>query len=218
MTETTNQAVTFVLLREGTSDDALVGVIEDLIVRAGATEAVGVAEIHTGAVEEKLRETLKSGATVDLIFVHRDADGPDPEERRREVSTALARLGLHGVPVVPVQATEAWLLVSESEIRAVCGRPSGRKPLGLPALGRIERTRNPKDVLKEALRLAAANTGRRRRADNREFGHRRRSLLERLDIDGPVRELMSFRRLVDDTTDAVKTILDTRSQLGEEVH
>ncbi|GAA1875162.1 hypothetical protein GCM10009751_38580 [Myceligenerans crystallogenes] len=199
------------MLREGTSDDGLLRVIEDVIVQAGADATGFTAITKSLPVEHKIRDALADGGTFDLLFVHRDSDSPDPDDRLREVRDALDRCGVRGVAIVPVQMTEAWLLTSESDIRQVCGRPSGREPLGLPSLRNIESTRNPKDVLRDAMRTASNNTGRRRQNDNREFGRRRRLLLERLDVDGRVRELPSFQRFVSDTEKAVQEVLSNRT-------
>ena len=95
------------------------------------------------------------------------------------------------------------MLVDHSEIRNVVGRPHSVVPLDLPALRLIEDTRNPKEVLAEALVVASETAGRRREKEKKRFYQRRRALLERLDIDGPVRHLSSWSKLESDINAAV---------------
>jgi hypothetical protein len=65
--------VSFALLREGTSDDGLIPHLRQLIVRAGADEALGTARPYGGTVENKLRALANENGFVDLIFIHRDS-------------------------------------------------------------------------------------------------------------------------------------------------
>ena len=72
-----------------------------------------------------------------MLFVHRDADSSQesssagPERRYDEVARAVADASYDGawVGIVPVRMTEAWLLLDESAIRRVAGRPHGDEPL-----------------------------------------------------------------------------------------
>lgn len=195
--------VTFFLLCEGSSDEPLVEHIETLVARLGVPEVLGIPRSGGGSVSEKLAAIRDEGVAFDFVVVHRDADGRDADARLAEVRDALAQTGLLGCPLVPVQMTEAWLLVDETAIRAAVGRPSGREPLGLPRRASIEAQHDPKAVLKSALVTAAGGTGRRHKQAVRQWSSYRRILLQRLDIDGPVTELASWRQLVDDLTAVV---------------
>jgi hypothetical protein len=136
-------------------------------------------------------------------MIHRDSDSEDHLPRYAEVRKALDAAGLRGVPVIPVQETEAWLLTDANAIRVVVGNPNGRAALALPTLARIEQTKNPKEVLLAAC-LAASEATRGRLAKVRQrFPSFRRHLLENLDPDGPVSTLPSFQRLVSDIKKAV---------------
>lgn len=202
--------VTFFLLCEGPSDEPLAGHIESLIARLGlgVNEVIGIPRSGGGSVDDKLRTLVDDGVPFDFVAIHRDSDDRDPLPRIAEVTAALERAGIPGVPVVPVQMTEAWLLLDERAIREVVGRPTGREPLDLPAPCDVEKTRDPKEVLKAALLAAAGSRGRRRKRARAQWFHYRRILLERLDIDGPVRDLPSWQRLVADLTATVRALTE----------
>jgi hypothetical protein len=102
------------------------------------------------------------------------------------------------IPVIPVQETEAWLLLDEPAIRRVVGRPRGTNSLKLPPAQRVEYTSNPKEHLWRALEAAADRQGRRRLTD-RDRSDYRYQLLYDLDVrpDAPVRALPAFAALVD---------------------
>ncbi len=198
--------LTLYFLCEGPSDEALVAHLVTLVSRRTNAEVLGLPRAGGGPVRDKLLSLREEGVPFDIVAVHRDADARDPRPRIAEVQTALGELGMSGYPVVPVQATEAWLLVDEAAIRAAVGRPSGREPLGIPRLGEVERTHDPKAVLRAALLAASGATGRRHDEASRAWSAYRRILLERLDVDGPVTRLTSWQRLVHDV-DKATTLL-----------
>ncbi|MEQ1507587.1 MAG: hypothetical protein ABMB14_35480 [Myxococcota bacterium] len=196
-------------MTEGASDAMLARILESLCVRAGAREAVvrwvdfgrlGVRPGHT--VVEKVRGALGAYSDVNLTFVHRDADGPSPTARRAEIADAgVALRSATLVPVVPIQETEAWILVSgEDAIRAAAGQPRGRGTLAVPRPGAIEERARPKELLQRLVDDAQIDLPRRHRPP---FAVVRRLLLERLDPDGPIRDVPAFRQLRDDIAAAI---------------
>lgn len=194
----------FVLLREGASDDGLVPHLSSLLIEAGAQVVIGSARPYRGTVEEKVSALLAEGAHVDCVFVHRDADRAGAEERYAEIRSGVEAAGeVSHVGVVPIQELEAWLMVDEAAIRNVVGRPKGEDPLGLPPLRTVESLANPKERLQQALLAAAEDTGRRRDRTKRQFSLHRSLLLQRLRIDGPVRELSAWKQLESDVADLV---------------
>lgn len=190
-------SISFSLLCEGSSDQSLVQHLQTLLVRYGAAEAVGTTDYRQGNIAEKLRRCLEENPDLDLVFVHRDADGRSADARIAEVRAGAeeVQFPLPCIPVVPICMTEAWLLTNEQAIREIVGRPQGKAALGLPPLRRIERTANPKTVLRNALARASEKTGRRLEAEKKQFNMRRRVLLQRLDIDGEVRHLNAWQAL-----------------------
>ena len=136
----------------------------------------------------------------DLLFVHRDADCPDPDPRRNEIRQAVTNLAGLEIPpaicVVPIQMSEAWFLFDEASIRRAAGNPRGREPLQLPRLSDVEDRADAKTILQSALRAASATAGRRRRfLDTSRAYHRVAELIEDY---SPLRQLSGFRSLEDD--------------------
>lgn len=203
--------VSFLLVCEGSSDAALVRHLEELCILCGADEVTGVApdlalvpEVgHTVAAKVEVALRLEPG--VDLVFVHRDADGPDPRSRRAEIEAALEPVHhpALGVPLVPVQMTEAWLLLDEAQIRRAADNPNGRTVLNLPGPEEVEGIRQPKEVLFELLRTASELSGRRQRKFEKTLVRRRRRLLEELRCDGPVSGVPAWQRLKVDVKEAL---------------
>lgn len=149
------------------------------------------------AVAGRLSAVLAFDKDFDLVIVHRDAEGQDPEVRRDEVASGVASVceQMPTLAIVPIRMTEAWLLVDEGAIRRVAGRPNGTEALGLPSPGTVEQVPDPKKILHEALELASGATGRRLRRFRRDFGSHRRRLLEGLDHHGPVSKLTAWQQL-----------------------
>ena len=228
--------IQFLLVCEGSSDDALVAHISKLLIEHGVTEADGLPfhgqphDTHSRQEVEQSRETLSElakkvkhglkcfgapGQLPDLLFIHRDADhyrdtnAAGPDNRRNEIQAAMQSVsypGLLYVGVVPVRMTEAWLLVDKCKIRRVAGKPDNRCNLDLPALGEIERMSNPKERLKEILLQAGSPSGRRRKNFKSKFGGHRRQLIENLPVGGPLEKLPSWVRFRDDTIAALQAL------------
>lgn len=150
-------------------------------------------------VQDRLQIALKIDSAVDAVFIHRDAERRPSVERHQEVADASQHVNFGGsvVAIVPVRMTEAWLLLDHAAIRTVAGNPAGTDPLELPRAAAIEGLPDPKKILAEALVRAAGNpSGRRRKQLTGQFGVHRRQLIERLDIDGAVTRLPSWRAMV----------------------
>jgi len=190
-------ALRFTLHSEGSSDRVLIPIIEwllnersqqifqpqwaDLRAAAGSPKGLG----------GKLRAALQL-YPCELLFVHRDADGPNRRERISEIRAALDGLAHPpAVCVVPVRMQETWLLFDEQAVRAAAGNPAGREPLDLPPLERLEALPDPKKELHEALKRASQLGARRLR----RFSPRRRAfrIVELIEDFSPLRALDAFR-------------------------
>ena len=199
----------FLFVCEGSSDTPLIDHVQRLLIRYGQPDPDGEAWYHGSRVADRIRQGLKAAGGLHLLFVHRDADTAGAEARYQEIEIAVRDVEQEGMPwigVVPVRMTEAWLLLDETAIRDVVGKPGGRTPLDLPAPEHAERVANPKERLRDALLTASGNRGRRRRRFAREFPRLRRRLLQDLPIGGELERLESWTRFRDDTVDAVRNI------------
>ena len=164
----------------------------------GAQEVTGMPDTRKGTIPARLRQLLTeaTGAGINMVFIHRDSDGPDREGREREIRRGVEESGFPHpfIPVIPVQETEAWLLLDEQAIRDVVAS-KGKQPLGLPKPNAIEGTRNPKEILQKALLAASETSGRRLKKEKNSFSRHRRVLMQRLDPFGAVRNLPSWQCL-----------------------
>lgn len=206
-------ALRFLLVSEGSSDEGLVPHLQALCLSAGASEVSGVApdygllpDFVSRDVRSRLAAGLRLEPNVDLVFVHRDADARDAEPRYVEIRAAAEAVGVPiWVAVVPIQQTEAWLLLDADAIRRVAENPRGTTDIGLPANPRAaERIAQPKERLREALLRASESSGRRRRNFKRDFPAHRARLLAELPIQGSIEEMTAWARLRDDIGGAIE--------------
>ncbi len=210
----------FLLVAEGSSDDGLIPHLENLCIELGASEVTGTSLDFQRldmpvrkTVSAKLQAALQLEPTANLIFIHRDADSQDPEPRYKEISDAVTKCGLQKpwVSLVPVQETEAWLLLDEAAIRMVAGRPRGHRPLGLPRPSEVEEVANPKEKLREVLARASDLSGRRLARFRRDFPNHRRLLLQRIPTGGVLFELQSWVRLRNGLEQALTNLRESTS-------
>ena len=194
----TARSVSFAFLCEGSSDTGLIAHLETLLMHFGVQEATGMPDTRKGTLPARLRQLLTeaTGAGIDMVFIHRDSDGPDRDGREREIRQGVEESGFPHplIPVIPVQETEAWLLLDEQAIRDVVAS-KGKQSLRLPKPNAIEGTRKPKEILQKALLAASETSGRRLKKEKNSFNHHRRVLLQRLDPFGAVRDLPSWQCL-----------------------
>lgn len=194
----TARSVSFAFLCEGSSDTGLIAHLETLLVHFGAQEVTGMPDTRKGTIPARLRQlrTEEIGTGIDMVFIHRDSDGPDRKRREREIRRGVEESGFPHplIPVIPVQETEAWLLLDEQAIRDVVAS-KGKQSLRLPKPNAIEGTRKPKEILQKALLAASETSGRRLKKEKNSFNHHRRVLLQRLDPFGAVRDLPSWQCL-----------------------
>ena len=193
------------LITDGTSDVILLRILEWLVVQLTPTEIeirwadlrglrarpVGLSQRLTAALELY---------PCQILFVHRDAEGQNPDLRYAEIQSANVT-GRPHVCVVPVRMQEAWLLLDEVALRQAADRPSGTEALNLPDRARWERLADPKAALHSALRTANGATGRRARNFRPERAAHR--LAELVTDWSPLRGLTAFQRLETDTRAAL---------------
>ena len=192
-----------VFLADGSSDAPLGEHLENLCAKRAVEVRITTPDLRKLPkppglrVADRLRTVLELGISPDIIFVHRDAEKQDPSWRYKEVQDAVSqtRPGLPAVAVVPVRMTEAWLLIDEDQIRHVAGRPRSTVDLDLPPISKVEAESDPKKLLRDALNIASGLQGRKLIRFQHQFNNNRRTLLQRLDVEGPVRNLQSWKAL-----------------------
>lgn len=224
-------SVSFVLIAEGAADHGLVTPLETLCVLSGADLASGnvvnfsalfssgrLPESSGRSIAGKLQDAVATGQIhdqINLLFIHRDADDADASSRYREIEAAVHEASLHlpqAVAIVPIQATEAWLLLDEEKIRFAVENPNGKVDLLLPKVSAVESLARPKQIFEET--IARANERRRGRPktlNKSTMGAIRRQLLETLDIEGPITQLSAWQKLQRDTARAIGQLREALS-------
>ncbi|MCB9544270.1 MAG: hypothetical protein H6706_00075 [Myxococcales bacterium] len=189
--------LTYTLLADGTSDRALMHIIDwALRRRSVAIEKKTWADLSLIPLPGKgLADRVEAAMRwypADLFFIHRDAEKETVEARWAEIEVATAGMALTWVPVVPVRMTEAWLLHDEGAVRMAANNPRGRDALALPGVRTVESLPDPKATLFAALMTASGFTGRRRERLKRDLPRCRALVAERIDDFSPLLGLPAF--------------------------
>lgn len=160
------KVLTFTLVADGSSDRALVPLIEWLLTAKLAERpfAVRMAEglPSWGNGLSARIEFAHAMYPCSALIVHRDCEAQPWIDRVGQIDAAVRHLTIpHWVPLVPIRMTEAWLLSDERSIRRAAGRPDDPVDLRLPRRNRWEAEPDPKTILFGALRTASGLSGRR---------------------------------------------------------
>ena len=110
----------FTLLSDGSSDKALIPHLTWLLRQNGLNQSIVPEWADLSRLREKpktLTERIERSIELypcDLLFIHRDAEREDPNNRRQEIATALAESSKESeipyICVIPIRMQEAWLL------------------------------------------------------------------------------------------------------------
>jgi hypothetical protein len=121
--------------------------------------------------EQVLNLTIKHNY-FHVICVHRDSDSPSADITfENSINPAFsAAISYDGnnckilVPLVPIQMTEAWMLVNKELLKNKIGTILSDQELGLPArIKQIEGISDPKGLINNAIRIAKNSSTKRRR-------------------------------------------------------
>ncbi len=117
-------------------------------------------------LNEKIRQAVVL-YPCDLLFIHRDAEGPSRTRRRggsypdrkgemdRAVDDARRSVPIPpAIAVIPARMTESWLLLDVDAIRTAACNRNGSVAINLPRLADVESIPDPKGVLERAIREA----------------------------------------------------------------
>ncbi|MCY7358088.1 MAG: hypothetical protein LH609_11635 [Rudanella sp.] len=164
--------ITYTLLGDGTSDKALLPIINwtirkwhpDVLIQAQWADFSRL-PVPPKSLPDRMKQALEL-YPCDWLFVHRDAEKQPVNDRQSEIEEAWKSIGssytAHTVVgITPVRMTEAWLLLEEKAIRLAASNPSGKQPLVLPSLKMLESVTDPKHTLQQLLREASGLNQRR---------------------------------------------------------
>lgn len=196
----------YTLVAEGPSDRALIPILDWLIEQHSTAGYESQFAEHLPPHRSGLSARISAALRIypcDLLFVHRDADRADVDERVNEIYRALPQGSANHVLVVPVRMTEAWLLSDEAAIRAASDNPNGVAPLDLSPR-RWDHLPDPKSVLRTALRTATGLPA--RRLERFDPDSRRVRVAELTDSFSRLRDLPAFTKLEDDLSDALRIL------------
>lgn len=191
--------MTYSLLTDGNTDEVLVPILD------WSLQACGVKLVRAQFVDKSRIPLMRMPDLIlqipqyypcDVVFLHRDSENADPDDRRAEISRKASGLALPNVPVIPVRMTEAWLLIDDTAIRRAAGNPNGKVALPLPRVSQLESIPDRKATLYAALRTAS-ELNRRRLARFRPDQAARR-VAEYTNDFSPLMALPAFQRLQTD--------------------
>lgn len=154
----------YTLLSDGSSDAALMPIIEWLIAQHRPEIGVlGQAAEGLGAIGLSLSKRIPAALRLypcDVLFVHRDAEGVPFGARLDEIVAAVGTSHNQFITIIPVRMTEAWLFSDETAIRSAAANQAGKIDLKLPAKKSWESMPDPKQFLFDVLELASEKSGR----------------------------------------------------------
>jgi len=207
--------IKYTLVSDGPSNRALLPLLTWLLSkhlrdRAIQFEWADLRKLHKPPA--RLADKIKAALDLypcDLLFVHRDAENENPQNRYREIGQALEEVENDiqippSICVVPVRMMEAWLLFDKNAVRKAAGNPQGSLSLALPNLNNLEQLPDPKAILHNLLRAASGLSGRRLKDfTNRYLGLAVHRVPDYIEDFTPLRGLPAFNRLENDLQDII---------------
>ena len=156
---------------------------------------------------ESILQAAREACGYDVLIVHSDADHPKPDKARidriepgfqRVLATTKEEMCRNLVPIVPVQAIEAWMLADYKALLTEIGTDLNLNELGIPeSANQVESISKPKRRLQEVVQKARANRPKRQRNTSIDFLYQplgEQVRLERLN------EVESYRKFKEDLT------------------
>lgn len=107
-----------------------------------------------------------------VICVHRDSDSPSMDNSiQNMINPSFEAVITHDgdnckvlVPLIPVQMSEAWMLVNRELLKSKIGTNLSDQELGFPIRTKqIEGISDPKELINNAIRIARDSSSKRRR-------------------------------------------------------
>jgi hypothetical protein len=179
----------FILVAEGTSDQALEPIIRWLLRQKLPISCTYDLQFIRKRVDLNI-EIANAAEHSDIVIVHRDADGHGFQARLQEIQNAAGLFNFY-VPLIPVRMMEAWLLFDEVAIRSAASNPKSRVDLQLPSKKIWETIADPKTALFESLIIATEYSGRKLRDFDKNAARARVAQL--IQDFSPLRQLTGFQ-------------------------
>lgn len=203
--------INYTLLSDGSSDKALMPVIEWTIHQIVPSLLIqGVRADLTRLKEQPKDLTHRIDKALELypcnvLFIHRDSEGEPHSSRQAEIETATSKISSYQsiVEVIPVRMMEAWLLIDEQAIKTAAGNPNGRYNVTLPKNTMLEKISDPKLVLKNHLKQASGLKG--RQLDKFNVGKAVHLVADNIDDFSALKNLPSYRAFVEKLTTVLTT-------------
>lgn len=169
--------ITYTLLSDGTSDKALLPIIDwtirkhhpDIILQSQWAD-FSLLSMPPKELSERIKQAIEL-YPCDWLVIHRDGEKQPIIDRQQEIDKAWQLIARSYtvrtvIGIIPVRMTEAWLLLDEKAIKLAAGNPSGRQKLSIPSIKQLESLPDPKQTLQQLLREASELSGRRLRKFN----------------------------------------------------
>ena len=174
--------------------------------------AIGIMVREARDQQEAILAAARKARNYDALIIHADADDPEPHKARSErfepgynlVQQVQADICKDLLPIIPVQAIEAWMLADYELLLTEIGTDLRPIDLHIPvSASRVETIAKPKMKLKHAVQIAYANRARRRRDTDIDFLYEpvgERINLERLKL------VPSYSQFVSDLTATLRQL------------
>lgn len=211
------------LYAEGSTDhnflpDVIWRTTESVLMQHGRYDIEPIVNsLYLMKVQKKKRDECILQVALDAVdchalIVHSDADDPDSKKAKIErfdpgfalVQQSSEQICKHLLPVIPVQAIEAWMLADYELLVREIGTHMQAHDLGIPEKARyVEAISKPKQRLREVVQKAYASRSRRHRETDIDFLYEpigRKISLERLN------QVPSYQQFVHDLSEALQTL------------
>ncbi len=188
--------LTYTLLADGTSDRALMHIINwllnDLFPKMPITSRF--ATLLNRKLDERIENAIKF-YPCDVLFVHRDAENESYEKRKNEIERFWKDAKMNNermIPIIPIRITETWFLINEQAIKLASGNPNSKIKINLPKISELEKFKTPKETLFNLIR--EANDSKKRNMKNLDLNNCRQRVAENIESFALLRELSSFQK------------------------
>lgn len=162
--------------------------------------------------QESILQAARDASGYHVLIIHADADDPEPHRARVEriepglklVQKAQEDVCKDLVPIIPVQAIEAWILADYELLLSEIETNLSSHNLGIPEKAKqVEKISKPKQRLEEAVRKAYANRPKRQQEADIYFLYQpmgEKISLERLN------QVPSYQQFVNELTEMLKKL------------